>query len=146
MFNRDCFGLHSLQFAVRTRSWYRRLFLGVFGMCETNAMNAYREVVGPIERYEWLCKLSDALINNPWVTGADAGVEAAGEAQGSCANLHYLNHTVKCSDCGRLTHWICGCNVALCHPGTSDKVQRGPCYYNHVREGLERARAAGQGA
>ena len=67
LFNRDCFGNHTLQMAVKTRSWHRRLFLALFGMCETNALKAYRQTVGPITRYAWLAALSDALINNPYV-------------------------------------------------------------------------------
>ena len=65
LFNRDCFGEHSLQMAVKTRSWTRRLFLALLGMCETNALKAYRHTVGPVSRYEWLVMLSDKLINNP---------------------------------------------------------------------------------
>ena len=77
LFNRDCFGKYSVQFAVMTRSWSRRMFLACLGMCETNALHAYRKVVGPITRYEWLVKLSDALINNPWMESASED-EAAG--------------------------------------------------------------------
>ena len=68
LFNRDCFGPLSVQFAVRTQSWYRRFFLAVLGMCETNALMAYRQEVGEMSRYEWLAKLSEALIENPWVS------------------------------------------------------------------------------
>ena len=66
LFNRDCFGELSLQHAIRTRSYARRMFLAILGMCEVNAMNAYRQCVGPIERFEWLLKLSDKLIHNPF--------------------------------------------------------------------------------
>ncbi len=41
LFNRSCFGPYTLQFAVNTKSWVRRMFLAMLGMCETNAMNAY---------------------------------------------------------------------------------------------------------
>lgn len=75
LFNRDCFGEHSLQMAVKTRSWSRRFFLALFGMCETNAMKAYRTTVGPITRYKWLCELADKLINNPYL---EEGGDAAG--------------------------------------------------------------------
>jgi hypothetical protein len=54
LFNRDCFGSYSLQKTVLTRSWHRRMFLAILGMCETNAMKAYRTCVGPITRFEWL--------------------------------------------------------------------------------------------
>ena len=54
--------------AVRTRSWVRRMFLAILGMCETNTMKAYRHQVGPVTRYKWLVMLSDKLINNPWIT------------------------------------------------------------------------------
>lgn len=68
LFNRDCFGSLSLQHAVRTKSWARRLFLALIGMCEVNALNAYRATVGPMTRYEWLMQLQEKLINNPWIT------------------------------------------------------------------------------
>lgn len=54
LFNRDCFGDLTLQHAIRTKSWSRRMFLALLGMCEVNAMNAYRMTVGPMERYAWL--------------------------------------------------------------------------------------------
>lgn len=66
LFNRDCFGKKSVQFAVHTRSWYRRLFLALLGMCETNALKTYRKCVGPVTRGKWLCMLSHALVNNPF--------------------------------------------------------------------------------
>lgn len=43
------------------------MFLAILGMCETNAMKAYRATVGPISRFEWLCMLADKLINNPYL-------------------------------------------------------------------------------
>lgn len=55
LFNRDAMGPLSVQFAVRTKSWYRRVFLALLGMSETNAMLAYRKVKGDITRYDWLC-------------------------------------------------------------------------------------------
>lgn len=67
LFNRDCFGEYSLQKAVKTRSWTRRMFLALLGMCETNAMKAYRSTVGPITRYAWLSDLAKRLIYNPYL-------------------------------------------------------------------------------
>ena len=54
LLNRDCFGTLSLQHTVKTRFWACRLFLALLGMCEVNALNAYRATVGEISRYEWL--------------------------------------------------------------------------------------------
>ena len=54
LFNRDCFGNYSVQFTVQTKNWYRGLFLALLGMCETNALKAYRRSVGEMERYTWL--------------------------------------------------------------------------------------------
>ena len=54
--------------AIKTKSCYRRFFLAILGMCETNAQNAYRAEVGPIDRFTWLAKLAEALIHNPDVT------------------------------------------------------------------------------
>lgn len=68
LFNRDCFGPRSVQMAIKTKSWYRRFFLAILGMCEVNALNAYRAEVGPIDRFTWLAKLSEKLIYNPEVT------------------------------------------------------------------------------
>ncbi len=103
LFNRDCFGEHSLQMAVKTRSWTRRMFLALLGMCETNAMKAYRNTVGPITRYEWLVLLSEKLINNPFIgeeVGSDddgaAGGAGASSSRGKCGNLEYHNHVTKC--------------------------------------------------
>ncbi len=105
LFNRDCFGEHSLQMAVKTRSWTRRMFLALLGMCETNAMKAYRHTVGPVTRYSWLVMLSDKLINNPWITddaGADNRAEAGGPgagpstSRGTCGNQEYMDHHAKC--------------------------------------------------
>jgi hypothetical protein len=98
-------------------------------MCETNAMHAYAHCVGPIERYEWLAKLSDALLNNPWAEDPDAGVVVELDDEDTHSNLYYLNHAIKCTTCERLTHWRCGCGLGLCSPGKSDKLSRGPCYY-----------------
>lgn len=41
--------------------------MAILGFCETNALMAYRYEVGPCDRYEWLCKLNDALLNNSYV-------------------------------------------------------------------------------
>jgi len=81
LFNRDCFGSYSLQQTVLTRSWHRRMFLAILGMCETNAMKAYRTCVGPISRFEWLAVLSEKLINNPFLEAGEA-TAAAGTGQG----------------------------------------------------------------
>ena len=67
LFNRDCYGTWSVQFAIQTKSWYKRLFLALLGMCENNALHSYRKCVGPMDRYSWLVKLSDKLINNPYL-------------------------------------------------------------------------------
>ena len=79
LFNRDCFGEFSLQHAIRTKSWARRMFLAILGMCETNAQNAYRATVGPITRYEWLVKLSDKLIHNSFLEESAAAPAAAAD-------------------------------------------------------------------
>jgi hypothetical protein len=76
LFNRDCFGSFSLQKTVLTRSWHRRMFLAILGMCETNAMKAYRVVIGPIQRFEWLVMLADKLINNPFLEEGEATAAA----------------------------------------------------------------------
>ena len=79
LFNRDCFGSHSLQFAVQTRSWYRRPFLALLGMCETNALHAYRATVGPITRYAWWVKLADKLVSNPYLANTEEDNSSDGE-------------------------------------------------------------------
>ena len=57
LFNRDCYGTWSVQFAVQTKSWYKILVLSLLGMCETNALKAYRKCVGTMDHYSWLVKL-----------------------------------------------------------------------------------------
>ena len=54
------------------------MFLAILGICETNAMKAYRTCVGPITRFEWLVMLADKLINNPFL-----GMEEASAAAGA---------------------------------------------------------------
>ena len=75
LFNRDCFGSYSLQKTVLTRSWHRRMFLAILGMCKTNAMKAYRTCVGPVTRFEWLVMLADKLINNPFLKAEEASAD-----------------------------------------------------------------------
>lgn len=77
LFNHDYFGSYSLQKTVLTRSWHRRMFLAILGMCETNAMKAYRTCVGPVTRFEWLVMLADKLINNPFLGMEEASAAAA---------------------------------------------------------------------
>ena len=48
------------------------MFLAILGMCEMNAMKAYRVVVGAIQRFEWLVMLADKLINNPFLEEGEA--------------------------------------------------------------------------
>lgn len=158
LFNRDCFGEHSIQMAVKTRSWTRRFFLAMLGMCETNALKAYRQTVGPITRYAWLCKLADALINNPFLPEeGTAAAEALGAGEGPsinrevCGNLEYTNHQAKCAYCGQGTHWQCACGYTVCRAGNSvlpskGKGKRPPrenCvgWFTHLEEYFTGARA-----
>ncbi len=142
LFNRDALGQQSLQFAFRSRSWYRRMFMAILGFCETNALMAYRYEVGPCDRYEWLAQLSHALLNNSHVRRVredEAGLSnATGNDLPVCCNLHYVDYSVKCSICRAKTHWYCGCGVPFCNPGTSDKQQRGPWYFKHLQHGVLR--------
>ena len=80
LFNRDCFGVNSLQFAVQTKSWARRLFLALMGMCSVNALNAYRATVGEMTTYEWTVQLAEKLINNPFLEEEPAE-EVAGPSE-----------------------------------------------------------------
>lgn len=135
LFNRDAMGPLSVQYAIKTKSWYRRLFLALLGMAETNAMLAYRKAKGEIQRYEWLCMLSEALIHNVWVDNELVGdVDAPAGGLETHNNLFYHEHHFKCSRCPRRTHYKCGCGVALCHPGCSAKQVKGPCYSEHLWE------------
>lgn len=124
LFNRDCFGEYSLQMAVKTRSWTRRFFLAMLGMCETNALKAYRHHVGPMTRWAWLVTLSDRLINNPFLQEegpVGAGDEAGPSSgrSGGCGNLVYTNFVSKCEVCGVNTHWMCSCGYKVCRAGVS---------------------------
>lgn len=112
--------------------------MAILGCCETNALMAYRYEVGPCDRYEWLAKLSNALLNNSFVR--QTRQEAAGTSNAAasnlpvCCNLTYVDYNVRCSICGAKTHWYCGCGVGMCNPGKSEKQPRGPCYFMHLRE------------
>ena len=70
----------------------------MLGMCETNAQNAYKKVVGPIERYQWLLMLADKLINNPWYEEDAAPGPSAPPptTMGACGNYVRLKGQVKC--------------------------------------------------
>ena len=144
LFNRDCFGTYTVQFAGKTKFYTRRVFLAMLGMCETNALCAYRTVVGPITRYEWLVRLSDALINNPWLGGeySESSEEDSGPAgayQGRCGNQTYTTGTAKCGGCGALTHWKCACGYRACRAGTSESKPSKPCYFEHLLVTLRRS-------
>jgi hypothetical protein len=134
LFNRSCFGPYSLQFAVHTKSWVRRMFLALLGMCETNAMNAYMHTTKTtVTRFEWLLKLSEALINNPWYeSDAHEVPEPSTRRSGVCGNQVYNLHRQKCAACAKLTQWECGCGVALCRAGSSAGNPLGPCYFEHL--------------
>lgn len=153
LFNRDCFGDYSLQKAVKTRYWHRRFFLALLGMCETNALKAYRHEVGPMTRFAWLMHLSDRLINNPYIgagEGTGDGEEGDGGAGPSsrpeCGNQEYVDWTAKCQACGVLTHWMCACGYVVCRAGVSTMPTKGKgkkpyakkCsgYYEHIRDRL----------
>lgn len=140
LFNRDCFGTYSVQFAINTRNWYRRLFLALLGMCETNALKAYRRTVGPMTRYAWLCKLSDKLINNPFLEVAEAAEAGPSRPMGmECGNLVYFEHHRRCANCGASTHWMCPCGYAVCRSGDRDTKgkQAAKCdgYFRHLALG-----------
>lgn len=135
LFNREAFGPMSVQYAVRTKSWYRRYFLALLGMTETNAMFAYRKVKGEITRYAWLSALSDKLIHNPWVHELPPGVpETDPRDWGEHDNLFYREHHMACAKCNRRTHWACRCGKPLCNAGVSARQERGPCYFEHLRD------------
>ena len=106
LYNRDCFGNYSVQFAVQTKNWYRRLFLALLGICETNALKAYRKCVGDMERYTWLMQLSEKLINNPFLPRSDAPgpSTAVGNTDGECGSLVYMQYHGRCNACGVSTH------------------------------------------
>lgn len=135
LFNRDALGPLSVQYAVSTKSWYRRLFLALVGMSETNAMLAYRKAKGKVQRYEWLCMLSEALIHNVWVDNALVGsLDAPVGGLDTHKNLYYHEHHFRCSKCERRTHYKCGCGVILCSPCCSERLTKGPCYAEHLWE------------
>ncbi len=103
LFNREAFGPLSVQYAVNTKSWYRRFFLALLGMAETNAMFAYRKTVGEITRYGWLAGVSDKLLNNPWSPDA---VDLRADRERDWEdhdNLHYREHHMACAMCRKRT-------------------------------------------
>jgi hypothetical protein len=116
------------------------LFLALLGMCETNALKAYRRTVGPMTRYAWLCKLSHALVNNPFVEGAEAQEAGPSNRIGTqCGNMVYFEHHRKCANCGVSTHWMCLCGYAVCRAGHADTKgkQAAKCdgYFRHIAFG-----------
>lgn len=112
--------------------------MAMLGMCETNAQNAFIHVKGPITRFEWLLKLSEALINNPWYEGdAHEEPEATERRSGVCGNQRYNLHRMKCRECKKLTQWECACGTPLCRAGTSQGNPLEPCYFNHLMAKFE---------
>ena len=107
------------------------MFLALLGMCETNAMKAYRHTVGPVTRYRWLVMLSEQLINNPWITSEPVGdtprqdASGAGPSRGACGNQEYMEHHAKCMACGVSTHWMCACGYICCRAGKSHLPSKG---------------------
>ena len=91
-------------------------------------------------RFAWLCKLSDALVNNPFVE-APAVPEAGPSAPlgHSCGNLVYFEHHRRCANCGVSTHWMCECGYAVCRAGavTPKGKQAAKCdgYFRHIAYG-----------
>jgi hypothetical protein len=136
LFNRSCFGNFSVQFSVMTKSWTRRMFLAMLGMCETNAQNAYKKVVGPVERYQWLTMLADKLINNPWYVEEDVAgpSEPPQPTTFACGNYVRLTGRSKCHVCKKLTQWRCKCGKNVCRAGTSADREGDDCYFRHLRE------------
>lgn len=112
--------------------------MAIFGLCETNAMKAYRTTVGPIPRFRWLSDLADRLIHNPYVVseveGGDGGEAAGGTGAGGmgagagpstsrvCGNQEYMEHHAKCRACGGSTHWMCACGYICCRSGKTFKA------------------------
>ncbi len=108
--------------------------MAVLGMCETNAQNAYRMVVGDVERYQWLMMLADKLVNNPWYDESVAGPSAPAQPPTvTCGNYVRLKGMVKCSLCGKKTQWRCPCGASICRAGTSGDREGDDCYFKHLR-------------
>lgn len=111
------------------------MFLAVLGMCETNAHNAYKHEVGPVERYQWLNMLADKLINNPWYAEGDVAGPSAPPPPGgaTCGNYVRLTGQVRCGICQKKTQWRCQCGESVCRAGTSQDRAGDDCYFRHLR-------------
>lgn len=120
------------------------MFLALLGMCETNALKAYRHTVGPMQRYEWLWVLSEKLINNPYLEVEESSGEddeAGPSGEDACGNQVYFEHHFQCSVCKSSTHWKCGCGYPCCRAGVPGKapLKSAPkcdAYFRHVRGGM----------
>lgn len=121
MFNRDAFGSFSLQYAVATKSWYHRLFLALLGMCEVNALNAYRAEVGEMERYKWWAHMSDALIHNPYLGESSHDDSEVPAPAFECGNQVYAGTNQACWQCRAQQKWRCACGVSCCRAGDNQK-------------------------
>ena len=132
------------------------MFLAILGMCETNAMKAYRHHVGDVKRYKWLVMLSNRLINNPWMPDepvaddrADQGGAGPSGSRGACGNQEYMAHHAKCMACGVSTHWQCACGYICCRAGKSTLPSKGKgkrpaaekcdAYFRHLTGRLPRS-------
>ena len=68
--NKETFGRSSLCEAIGTKSWWKRVWMGLLAMSVTNAYHAYAkpwEKKASIDRFEFAEQLANGLLANRWV-------------------------------------------------------------------------------
>jgi len=72
--NKETFGRSSLCEAVGTKTWWKRVWMGLLAMSTTNAYHTYGNPWGKkggIDRFEFAMQLANALLANRWVAVED---------------------------------------------------------------------------
>ena len=72
--NKETFGRSSLCEAVGTKSWWKRVWMGLLAMSVTNAYHAYVNPWGKrasIDRFEFAEQLANGLLANRWLAAED---------------------------------------------------------------------------
>ena len=68
--NKETFGRSSLCEAIGTKSWWKRVWMGLLAMLVTNAYHAYAkpwEKKAGIDRFEFAEQLANGLLANRWL-------------------------------------------------------------------------------
>ena len=127
-------GTFSMEKAMRSRFWYKKLFLGIFGVVLSNAFVLWRSSIKSIKsnkclHFEFYNGLTEALLGTMEVRRQSAAVN--NEARLNAGMQHFLVKVSEGEAKGKRAHdrcvWCkakgsCSCDVChvfLCSPSTA---------------------------